>query len=96
MEGSLTSGNPLVDDTTPEAIPQLWQDAVPFYAAWLGFMQIQRQPDADGMMKRFEEMMSRARRAGTSDVLPDNFEQFPDLTLPNKLGLTQRRDAGGV
>jgi len=80
----------LVDNNSPEAIPPLWQDAVPFYAAWLALMQLQRQADADMMMKRFQELMSRARQAATSDVLPDNFEQTPDLTLGNKLGAAGR------
>lgn len=86
---------PLVDDTTAEAIPPLWQDAVPFYAAWLALMQLQRQADADMMMKRFTELMGRARVAATPDVLPDNFEQVPDVTLPNKLALQGGRGAGG-
>lgn len=81
---------PLVDDSSPEAIPPLWQDAVPFYAAWLALMQLQRQADADMMMKRFEDLMNRARQAATPDVLPDNFEGTPDLTLGNKLGAVGR------
>jgi hypothetical protein len=80
---------PLVNDASPEAIPPLWQDAVPFYAAWLALQQLQRQADAEMMMKRFQELMSRARQAATSDVLPDNFEGTPDLTLGNKLGATR-------
>lgn len=81
---------PLVTDASPEAIPPLWQDAVPFYAAWLALMQLQRQADADMMLKRFQDLMNRARQAATPDVLPDNFEQTPDLTLGNKLGATGR------
>jgi hypothetical protein len=80
---------PLVNDASPEAIPPLWQDAVPFYAAWLALQQLQRQADAEMMMKRFQELMSRARQAATPDVLPDNFEGTPDLTLGNKLGATK-------
>jgi hypothetical protein len=79
----------LVDDTTPEAIPPLWQDAVPFYAAWLALQQLQRQADADLMIKRFQEQMNRARAAATPDILPDNYEQAPDLTLGNRLGMTR-------
>ncbi len=80
----------LVDDSTPEAIPPLWRDPVPFYSAWLAFQQLQRQADAEAMMKRYTELMNRARQAATPDVLPDNYEQQPDVTLGNKLGVQGR------
>jgi hypothetical protein len=62
----------LVDDTTVEAIPYPWTDAIPFYAAWLGMMNEQRQGDADKMLQRYEELMLRARRMSSPSVLPDN------------------------
>jgi hypothetical protein len=77
----------LADDTTPEAIPPLWQQAVPFYAAWFGFMSVQRQADADRMMQRFEKQMDQARRGATPDVLPHQYEQAPDPTTINQLGV---------
>lgn len=78
---------PLVDDTTPEAIPYQWTDAVPFWAAWLGFLSLTRQTDADKMMANYRELVQRARRGATPSVLPHQFEQSPDMTLPNKLGV---------
>jgi hypothetical protein len=62
----------LVDDTTIEAIPYPWSDAVPFYAAWLGMMNEQRQGDADKMYERYEQLMLRARRMSSPSVLPGN------------------------
>lgn len=87
----------LVDDTTVEAIPPLWTQAVPFYAAWYGFMSAQRQSDADLMMKRFHEQMDMARAAATPSVLPHQYEQAPNPTAANQLGLQVpgRAAAGG-
>jgi len=61
----------LANDTTVEAIPYPWTDAVPFYAAWLSFMQLQRQADADMMMARYKELMRAARQEITPTVLPE-------------------------
>ncbi len=63
---------PLASDSDPEAIPYPWTDAVPFYAAWLGFQNLLRQADAEVMMVRFKEMMRRARQMTTPTELPDN------------------------
>jgi hypothetical protein len=63
---------PLVDDTTIEAIPALWTDAVPFYAAWLGFQSLQRQADAQIMLERYKELIKRGRQMATPSELPDN------------------------
>lgn len=76
----------LVDDTTPEILPYLWTDVVPFYAAWYAFMAFQRQADADHMLQRYTEMMARARSGVTPGVLPGTFPQGPDPMLANRLG----------
>jgi hypothetical protein len=68
----------LANDSTPEAIPQLWQDAVPFYAAWLALMNLQRQADADKAFERYRMMMEIARSSSAPSELPDN--------LPGGLG----------
>lgn len=83
----------LQDDTTPEAIPELWQDAVPYYAAWLSMQDLQRQADAEIMMKRFEDLMGRARRLATPSVLPHQFAGGPDLVLQGRLGMQPGRQA---
>ncbi len=75
---------PLVNDGTPEAIPQLWTDAVPFYAAWLGMLSAQRAPDAEMMMARYRELVMRGRQLATPSQLPDN--------LPGGMGT---KSAGG-
>jgi hypothetical protein len=89
--------SPLATDGDPEAIPYLWTDAVPYYAAWLGLMSLQRQADADnranGMMKRYEDLMARARRAATPSVLPGQFAQGPDPMAANRLGIQPGRGA---
>jgi hypothetical protein len=75
---------PLVDDTTVEAIPYPWTDAVPFYAAWLGMQNMQRQGDADKMLARYSALMRRARQMSSPSVLPGN--------LPGDMGT---KDAAG-
>lgn len=62
----------LVDDTTVEAIPPLWTNAVPFYAAWLALQSVQRQADADLMFQRYLIVMRRARGEATPSELPEN------------------------
>jgi hypothetical protein len=74
----------LVDDTTVEAIPYPWTDAVPFYAAWLGMQNMQRQGDADKMLARYSALMRRARQMSSPSVLPGN--------LPGDMGT---REAAG-
>lgn len=79
----------LVDDSTPEAIPPLWQQAVPFFAAWLAFLNLLRQADADNMLKNYDMMMARSRRAATSSVLPSQYSQGPDPVAQNRIGAQQ-------
>ena len=62
----------LVDDTTPESIPLLWTDAVPFYAAWLALLSLQRPLDAEQMMQRYDRLVRRGRQTATPSELPDN------------------------
>jgi hypothetical protein len=85
----------LVDDTTPEAIPVLWQFAVPFFAAWLAFQNLLRQADAQEMLKNYETMMARARAGANSSQLPGTYAQAPDPMENNRLG-TQPQQRGGA
>ena len=69
---------PLVDDTTAEAIPYLWTDSVPYFAAYLALLSAQtgmRTQQAEGMFKLYELFTQRARKAATSSFLPWQFEQ---------------------
>lgn len=79
----------LTDDATPEAIPDLWRQAVPYMAAYWAYMSMQRQSDADMMAKRYDEFMQRARNAGNPPVVGHAYEQSRDLTLTNRFGLAQ-------
>lgn len=84
----------LANDSTPEAIPRLWTDAVPFYAAWLALMASQtgsRSAEADKMLQRYEQLMESARRAATPDILPDIWDQASSPVRQNQLGLPAQR-----
>jgi hypothetical protein len=73
---------PLVDDTTVEAIPYQWTDAVPYFAAYLALLSAQtgvRSQEADQMLQRYNLFVNRARIAATPEVLPSSFEQIPVL-----------------
>jgi len=87
---------PLVDDTTPEAIPYLWTDAVPYYAAYLAYLSAQspaRQADALRMFQIYQEFVGRARRFATPGVLPGIYPQQPDPFMAGRLGMAQQRGA---
>lgn len=80
----------LVDDTTVEAIPYLWTDAVPFFAAYYALLSSQtsaRQADADRMMARYTEFLHRARQAANPSVLRYQYEQAQDIAQAGKFGI---------
>lgn len=77
----------LAVDSDPEAIPYQWTDPVPFYAAWLGMMQEQRQGDADLIYQRYQRLMQRARTGATPQVTPHQYSQTVDPTMANQLGI---------
>lgn len=86
----------LIDDTTVEAIPYLWTDAVPFFAAYYAYLSSQtaaRQQDAMKMMQLYTEFMKRARQASNPSVLRFQYEQAGDPSQAAKLGL--KAAAGG-
>lgn len=69
---------PLSDDTTAEAIPYPWTDAVPYFAAYLALMSSQssaRLEQAKMLLQLYNEFKDRARRYSTPDVLPYQYEQ---------------------
>ena len=85
----------LVDDTTVEAIPYLWTDAVPFFAAYYALLAAQstaRQGDADKMMQRYMQFVQRARAAATPSVLSGQYPQTPPVNRQGQLGMAP---AGG-
>jgi hypothetical protein len=88
----------LVDDMTVEAIPPLWTDAVPYFAAYLALLSAQtgvRTQEADAMFKRHEMFAQRARVAATSQIVPYQQEGTPNLMRANQLGQPPSGPAGG-
>lgn len=84
----------LVDNSTPEAIPYFWTDAVPYFAAYLALMSSQapaRQNDAAALFEHYETFVDRARKFATPDV---NYTQYPQNRDPaqmTKLGLQPKQ-----
>lgn len=74
----------LVLDTDPEALPYPWQDAVPFFAAFYGFMYAQQQDLADRMFARAEMFIGRARKQSTPTVLPRNQPGFDGAEMASR------------
>ncbi len=79
----------LADDTTAEAIPDIWTLAVPFYAAWWAMQSAQRQDDADKMETRFRSQMTLARAAANPDLTMESWSQAPDPEETNRLMVQQ-------
>lgn len=63
----------LVDDSTPEAIPFPWTDAIQFYAAYLALSNAQREAGADRMLKIYDQMMRTARKQAEAPFVPDAY-----------------------
>ena len=61
----------LVDDTTAEAIPFPWTDAVPYFAAYLAFMSGRRPIEAKGMYDIYDATMKRSRSQSESSYVED-------------------------
>ncbi len=61
----------LVDDTTPEAIPSPWTDAIPYYAAYLAYRNSQRADSGDRMFKEYKTFMARARAMSEPPFFPN-------------------------
>lgn len=74
----------LVDDTTVEALPYPWQEAVPFRAAFYAMMYAQQQDVADRMLARSEIYVRGARLQATPTVLPKNQPGFDGAMAANR------------
>lgn len=82
----------LANDTTPEAIPVFWTDAVPFLAAWYALMNAQSmgsQADPDKMFGRYEAFRDRARKFANPSVLTGIYPQSADPAMANRLGMAK-------
>lgn len=85
----------LVDDTTVEAIPYQWIDAVPFFAAYYALLSAQagaRQGEAARMFEMYKMFGERARVQSNPDVVRYQYLQAADPTTVQKLGL---KSSGG-
>jgi hypothetical protein len=82
---------PLVDDTTVEALPYFWTDAVPFFAAYFALMSSQtnaRMADAAQMYKgHYNEFMTRARQQSNPSVMRPIYAQSGDPAQAPKMGV---------
>lgn len=82
---------PLTSNSSPDAIPFPWTDAVPYYAAYLALLTAQQPEAADAMFKLYELFTERGTRFSTSSVLPEQFSHTPDPFSVNRLGVTMSR-----
>jgi hypothetical protein len=79
----------LVDDTTPEALPYMWTDAVPWFAAFYWYAGTGQNPQAaQGMLQVFQQFMQMARGGATPSTLPGVFTGSPDPLMAGRLGLS--------
>ena len=81
---------PLVTDSTFEALPYLWTDAVPFFAAYYALLSSQtsaRIADAERLYNHYETFMTRARAAANPSQGRWQYQQAEDPVQALKLGL---------
>lgn len=62
-------------NTSPEAIPYPFTDAIPYYAAYMALLNAQRPADAQQMKERYEEYIKRARAFWQRTIIPT---MYPD------------------
>ncbi len=82
----------LASDATVEAIPFMWTDAVPFFAAYYALLSSQmqaRMADAIRYFEMYKEFLGRARQAANPSVLRFQYEQAADVPQAMKLGIKQ-------
>ncbi len=65
----------LVLDSDTEAIPYPWTDCVPYYAAYLAFMNARRKDEAANMYKIFEMLMMQARGTSEPTYIPSYYDE---------------------
>lgn len=63
----------LSDAQTVDLIPHPWDEPVMYYAAYLAFLNAQRQDDARTMLGEHERLMTQARAVTTTDTTPDPY-----------------------
>jgi len=86
----------LTDNSTVEAIPFEWTEAVPFFAAFYALMSSQtgaRTADAERIYNMYNMWSEKARAAANPSVNRWMYSNSPDPTMMQKLGVTP--GAGG-
>jgi hypothetical protein len=79
----------LTADTDAEALPYLWTDSVPYFAAYMALMSAQtstRIQQAQQLYALYEQFMQRARDFANPDLNNFAFPQSPDPTKANRFG----------
>lgn len=66
----------LTDDSTAEAIPYSYTDAIPYFAAYLAFMSSQRKEDAQNMLAIYNLFCQTGRANFMSPVLDNIYESI--------------------
>lgn len=85
-------------DSDVEAIPYLWTDAVPYFAAYLALLTSDRKEYQDKAMRMFDLyklFTMRARGAATPLVNRYLYEQSSDMPLPNLSSMSAMPEGGG-
>jgi hypothetical protein len=81
---------PLTTDSTPEAIPYLWTDAVPFFAAYYALLSSQmqaRMSDALRYLDLYKEFVKRAREASNPSQLRWMYQGATDVPSAMQMGV---------
>ncbi|MDE2099005.1 MAG: hypothetical protein KGL39_17255 [Patescibacteria group bacterium] len=86
----------LVTDTTVEAIPYLWIDAVPYFAAYLAYVQAQKQDMAKSMFEQYTLFVQRARQFANPSVNKTAYAQATDPVQLTKFGLVKAAKEGAA
>lgn len=79
----------LADDTSKEAIPFIFTDAVPFFAAWYALLSNQtqaRRADAEAYYGYYQEFLKRAVTIANPAVLSWQYEGGDDPAQAGKAG----------
>ena len=87
----------LVNDATVEAIPYLWTDAVPFFAAYYALLSSQtsaRVADANRMFETYKTFLDRARQFSNPAVERWQYEQAGDVAQAAAFGIKPNAGAG--
>lgn len=63
----------LLTSTDPEAIPYPWTDAVPYFAAYLAFLNARRPQEAGEQFATYTNRMLRARAFSESSMVPSYY-----------------------